>query len=311
MNRAWFFVAASVLAASVAGAAASAVQDRALMGALMRMELAGEVVAEAGKMSDLPEVAAAAEGERDRLFALARDGLVMAFGDEARAQDVFAAFVDAVQASPADYAGLRGEVAERELAPDLAGAGQFLGNVQSWVRLRAKGKVPPLQAWLDRDGAPAGTSASQSKPAKKRKHNPLRDAEVGAGAFTEEMDEGGSTLETFRAAREARRQKALMDSESGMAQVQEERRIADEEDNARKQAAAAAEAAAMQSQAQHLAAAEQDAIIQDQNSWRTRVKNIAATAIGATGSAFLGTVGGRVGEEAARAVFNDPKPPPR
>ena len=95
-----------------------------------------------------------------------------------------------------------------------------------------------------------------------------------------------------------------LDAEAGMAQVANERRIADEEYNAKKQAAAAAEAAAMQAQAQKLAAAEQEAVVQDQNSWKTRIKGIVATAIGATGSAFLGNVGGRIGEEASRALFN-------
>ena len=90
-----------------------------------------------------------------------------------------------------------------------------------------------------------------------------------------------------------------------MAQVSEERRIADEEYNAKKQAAAAAEAAAMQAQAQKLAAAEQEAVVQDQNSWKTRIKGIVSSAAGAAGSAFLGGVGSRVGEAAAQAVFKD------
>ena len=48
---------------------------------------------------------------------------------------------------------------------------------------------------------------------------------------------------------------------------------------------------------------EQQAVIQDQNSWKTRIKGIVAAAAGAAGSAFLGTVGGRVGEAAANAVL--------
>ncbi|MBO4448059.1 MAG: hypothetical protein J5807_01065, partial [Kiritimatiellae bacterium] len=79
-----------------------------------------------------------------------------------------------------------------------------------------------------------------------------------------------------------------------------------EEYNAKKQAAAAAEAAAMQAQAQKLAAAEQEAVEQDQNSWKTRVKGIVSSAAGAAGSAFLGGVGSRVGEAAAQAVFGGP-----
>ena len=58
-----------------------------------------------------------------------------------------------------------------------------------------------------------------------------------------------------------------------------------------------------QAHAQKLAAAEQQAVVQDQNSWKTRIKGVIAAAAGAAGSAFLGTVGGRVGEAAANAVF--------
>jgi hypothetical protein len=290
------------------------------MGALMRMELAGQVVAEAQKLSDLPEVAEAAQAMQSRLFGRARDGLISAFGAEDTAQSAFAAFVDAVQTAPADYAALRGTVANGDLEPDIAEAGQFLGDVQSWLRLRDKGDVPPLRAWLDRDravplpSAPAAATAvaarpparPQARPAPSKPRNPLRAREARAAEFVEEEEDTGNVLATFHAAREARRQKALADAESGMAQVAEERRIADEEANAKKQAAASAEAANMEAQAQKLAAAEQDAVIQDQNSWKTRFKNIVGTALGATGSAFLGNVGGRIGEEAARAVFNNP-----
>lgn len=304
-------------------------RDRDLMGAFMRMEVANQVVAEAQKMSALPEVAEAAQAEQDRLYGRARDGLLAAFGTEDAAQSAFAAFIDAVQAAPADYAALRGTVANGDLEPDIAEAGQFLGDVQSWLRLREQGAVPSLRAWLDRHlPAPADEVAAipdapppvtappasvarpparpQARPAPSKPRNPLRAREARASEFVEEEEDGGSALDTFRAAREARRQKALADAEAGMAQVAEERRIADEEYNAKKQAAASAEAANMEAQAQKLAAAEQDAVIQDQNSWKTRFKNIVGSALGATGSAFLGNVGGRIGEEAARAVFNDP-----
>ena len=321
MNRRHSFVSWDTFVAGVAFlatavAALAAPRDTALMGALMRMELAGQVVAEAQKLSELPEVAEAAQSMQTRFFGRARDGLISAFGAEDAAQSAFAAFVDAVQAAPADYAALRGTVANGDLEPDIAEAGQFLGDVQSWLRLRDKGDVPPLRAWLDRDRAasqPAAPAVAarpaarpQARPAAPTKpRNPLRAREARAAEFVEEEEDTGNVLATFHAAREARRQKALADAESGMAQVAEERRIADEEANAKKQAAASAEAANMEAQAQKLAAAEQDAVIQDQNSWKTRFKNIVGTALGATGSAVLGNVGGRIGEEAARAVFND------
>ena len=36
------------------------------------------------------------------------------------------------------------------------------------------------------------------------------------------------------------------------------------------------------------------------------MKSVVSSAIGAAGGAFLGNVGSRIGEEAARAVFEDP-----
>ncbi len=306
----------TLVMAAVLGAlyAVAGNRDGASMGALMRMELARQVVAEAQKMSALPEVGVAAERFREQMLSHARVELVAAFEDADTAQKSFAAFVDSVQAKPADYAPLRAEVAKGTLASDVASAGKFLGDVQSWLRLKDKGEVPPLASWLARDEKVAETARERlvsdgsavAKPKKKKKRNSLRDAEAEPGTFVEAPDDGGSVLGTFDAARKARRQKALKDAEAGMSQVSSERRIADEEYNAKKQAAAAAEAAAMQAHAQKLAAAEQEAVVQDQNSWKTRVKSIVASAAGAAGAAFLGNVGSRIGEEAARSLFDQP-----
>lgn len=297
------------LLAVSAAFAASPERERAMMCALMRMELAGRVVSEAQKMSDLKEVSAAAERRRDALMGVARERLLAAFASPEEARTELAAFVDAASAKPADYASLRDEVTKGELAQDFASAGRFLGDVQSWLRLREKGESLPLSAWLDRDAKtpssrvsrPASDKTAAARP--KRKRNSLRDAEAKPGPFIEAPDDGGSVLGTFGAARKMRREKALRDAEAGMAQVAEQRRIADDDRNARMQAAAAAEAAALQAQAQRLAAVEQQAVIQDQNSWKTRIKGIVATAAGAAGSAFLGNVGGRVGEAAANALL--------
>ena len=308
MNR----VLAALSAAALAVTTLADARENALMGALMRMELAGRVVAEAKNMSDLPDVAAAADLVHEQMFARARDLLVDAFGDEDGAQSAFADFVDAVRAKPADYAALRAEVAKAGLADEIARAGKFLGDVQSWLRLREKGDVPPLQAWLTRDdaaGEGANVESAKPKTKKKRKGNPLRDAEAGPGEFVE-LEGEVSALDSFHAARDAQRQKALQEGESGMAQVAEERRVADEEYNAKKQARAEAEAAAMQAQAQKLAASDQEAVQQDLNSWKSRLKGIASSAISATGGAVLGTVGTRIGQEAANAVFNNKKPAP-
>ena len=302
----------------VSATALADARDNALMGALMRMELAGRVVAEAKKMSDLPDVASAADLVHEQMFARARNLLVDAFGNEDDAQTAFADFVDAVRANPAGYAALRAEVAKDGIGGEISEAGKFLGNVQSWLRLRENGDVPPLQAWLARDDVADEKSkveksnVESAKPKKKKKRksgNPLRDAEADPGEFIEQEGEV-SALDSFNAARDARRQKALQDAESGMAQVAEERRAADEEYNAKKQARAEAEAAALQAQAQKLAAADQEAVQQDLNSWKSRLKGIASSAISATGGAVLGTVGTRIGQEAANAVFNNKKPAP-
>ena len=105
---------------SLSAAEPSAAQNRAMMVALMRMELGGQVVAEAQKMSSLKEVAAAAERHRSVLMGVARKDLVAAFPSAEVAQPVFAAFVDAVNAKPADFTALRGEVA-RERAAERSG----------------------------------------------------------------------------------------------------------------------------------------------------------------------------------------------
>jgi len=208
---------------------------------------------------------------------------------------------------PENFAALRSAAMKALLNRELGEAGKFLGDVQTWLRLKSKGSVPPLRAWLNRD-KPAATVAkapsSPSRPAKK-KRNSLRSSEADAGQFIAAKDDGVSSLRSFGGMRKARREKAIKEAEAGMAQVSAERKSADDEYNAKKVAAAQAEAQALQAQAQRLAASEQEAVIQDQNSWRTRVKDVVAAAAGAAGSAFLGNIGGRVGEAAAQAIFKD------
>ena len=280
-------------------------RSRGLMSALLRFELAGQVVAHARKLSAEPAVAAAADAYRGRAMARIKADLTDLCGDAGVAQREFGAFVDAVKASPKDYAGLRAELAKGELAPDVAAAGRFLGDVEAWLKLKAKGETVPLDVWLARDEKPAAGNPPVAKPkVAKRKANPLRDSEADAGTFIEAKDDGNSALRSFGAARKARRAKALKDAEVGMQQVAAARKLADEEANAKKLAAAQAESAAQQAQAARLAAAEKEAVLQDQNSWKTRLKGVLTTAIGAAAGAFTGPVGARAGEAAAQAVFN-------
>ena len=295
----------AMLLASAALCLAASGADRDMMAAVLRLEIADRVVIEAKKLDSSPEVSVAAEEYRANVISKIRGAIEPLFDSADDAQCALAAFIDSVRKAPADYAPLRDDVMKNDLPGDIEAAGAFLGNVQTWLGLRKKkgAEAPPLAVWLDRDSKVPPAVAK--KPKKKKRRNSLRDAEAAAGTFVEAPDDGGSVLGTFGTARNERRQKALKDAESGMAQVMEERRIADEEYNAKKQAAAAAEAVAMQAQAQKLAAAEQEAVEQDQNSWKTRIKGIVSSAAGAAGSAFLGGVGSRVGEAAAQAVFKD------
>ena len=295
----------AMLLASAALCLAASGADRDMMAAVLRLEIADRVVIEAKKLDSSPEVSVAAEEYRANVISKIRGAIEPLFDSADDAQCALAAFIDSVRKAPADYTPLRDDVMKNDLPGDIEAAGAFLGNVQTWLGLRKKkgAEAPPLAVWLDRDSKVPPAVAK--KPKKKKRRNSLRDAEAAAGTFVEAPDDGGSVLGTFGTARNERRQKALKDAESGMAQVMEERRIADEEYNAKKQAAAAAEAVAMQAQAQKLAAAEQEAVEQDQNSWKTRIKGIVSSAAGAAGSAFLGGVGSRVGEAAAQAVFKD------
>ena len=264
---------------------------QAIFDAYLRLEIARQVAHHAGEMGK------AAEGEAwcaDAMGAI-RKGLVDAFGDEDAAQESFAAFVNTYAAAqedgdleflaafarnlgfdppPEDFAAMRAAAMERDLQNDIAEAGKFLASLEE----------PPA-----------------AKP--KRRRNALRDSEAKSGKFVEAKDDSKSSLRGFADARKARRDRALKEARESMAQVAEAKRIADEEANAKKLAAAQADAAAMQSAAQKLAAAEQEAAAQRQNSWSARLKSVATSAIGATGGAFLGTVGNRAGESAAHAIF--------
>ena len=296
----------AICASALVLGADAADRSRALMSALLRFELAGQVVANARKLSAEPAVAAAADVYRGRVVARIKADLTDLCGDAGVAQREFGAFVDAVKASPKDYAGLRAERAQGALAPDVAAAGRFLGDVEAWLRMKAKGETVPLDVWLARDEKPVAENPSAAAKPKvtKRKANPLRDSEADAGTFIEAKDDGNSALRSFGAACKARRAKALKDAEVGMQQVAAARKLADEEANAKKLAAAQAESAAQQAQAVRLADAEKEAVLQDQNSWKTRLKGVLTTAIGAAAGAFTGPVGARAGEAAAQSVFN-------
>ena len=305
-----------------------------LLKAMFRLDVAQHVVNQAAKVAEpcepdvAAEIVAAAKTYQARESGAIRDALEGAFGEQARG--AFGDFVDAYakaseagnaaflatlakavggwgEAPPADYAALRSGMVQRVLREEIAAAGRFLADVQTWVDLKGRAEdVPPLAAWIDRGAAPVGATTRQVvKRRKPAKRNPLRDSEAQAEDFEGESGGGEGALEGFGAARKERREKALQDAQAGMQQVAEERRAAEEEFAAKKTAAAQAEADAVRKQAENLAAAESEAIEQRKNSWSGRLKSVLTATIGATSGAFLGNVGGRAGEAAANAIFNE------
>ncbi len=304
-----------------------------LLKAMFRLDVAGLVANQAAKIAEpchpdvAAEIVAAAKTYQGREAGAIRGALEAAFGE--RARGAFGDFVDAYakasetgnaaflatlaeavggwgDAPPADYAALRQGMVQRVLREEIAAAGRFLGDVQTWVDLKSGADdVPPLAAWIDRAAPVGGATRQVVKRPKPAKGNPLRDSEARAEDFEGESGGGGGALAGFGAARKERREKALQDAQAGMQQVAEERRAAEEELAAKKTAAAQAEADAVRKQAEKLAAAQSEAIEQRKNSWSGRLKSVLAATIGATSGAFLGNVGGRAGEAAANAIFNE------
>jgi hypothetical protein len=304
-------LAMSVFAAAtmVAGAAYAAASgpEREMMASLMRIELASQVESDAAKMSEgfddgtRAAVAEAADGYRARIYDVVRTALLKLNPDADAIESEFAAFIDAAAASPQEYAPLRAEIAKTAVKGDISAAGKFLGDIQTWLEAIRRGDdAPPLDAWLARD---RGVKSAKQSPKKKKRPNSLRDSEAPAAEFVEANDDASGSLRSFGAARHARRERVLKEAEAGMAQVSEQRRIADEEANAMKTAAAQAEASAMQARAERLAAIDNEALVQRQNSWSTRIKNVVGAGLSAAGSSFFGTVGHSVGDAAARRVL--------
>ena len=306
MVRALVLALAAAISAFSVRADDAMVADSALAALYLKTEIAERVVAEAAKLAGEDaalgaEVGSAARNYRARVMDDVRARLLELYPDEDAARKGYGAFVERFARTAT--AEERSAVVTRDLAGDVASAGNFLGDVQSWLRIRGRGDAPPLTAWLARDRTGGAAAAVAAKP--RRKRNSLRDAEAAAGTFVEAKDDGDGSLRSFGAQRKARREKRLAEAQQGMEQVAAERKAADDEANARKLAKAQAEAAAQQAQAQRLAAVEQEAVVQDQNSWKTRLKGVLSSAIGATTGAFTGGIGTQIGTAAADAVLGN------
>ena len=182
-----------------------------------------------------------------------------------------------------------------------------------------KGEVPPLAAWLGRDekiaekapppaSVPAPSAAANSQqpplppapPPPKKRARSLRDKEAPAGDFVAEKGAGDGPLRSFAEARRVERERAFKEAEAGMAQVTAERRAADEGANARRLAAVQAEAIAQQAQAQRLAAQERQMVVQDYDTWGTRLKGSLSLAVNASTG---GSVAGRLGVSLINSIF--------
>lgn len=308
---------------------------RVLLTSIYRIGIGSQVVERAGELvrgaelETVVEVETAADVFRAEIGNRIRMDLERTFGQTAR--EIFGTFVEQFseaeyandekflartvglselwsESPPQTYTALRTAMIGGVLKVDIAAAGAFLADVQTWLDLRKRNDdVPALRAWLDR-GKPVQVVAEVEQisetVAPKRQRNPLRAAEAKAQELEDPVDDSGGALEQFGAARTERRRKALEDARAGMQQVAEERRGAEEEVASKKMTAAQAEADAVRKHAEKLASAEGEAIEQRRNSWGNRLKSVLTTTIGATSGAFLGTVGSRAGEAAAEAVFN-------
>ncbi len=335
--RSWRALVFSALVLYVPAARGAVPDGAVLLTAALRYRISQQTAAQVAELERAAadearaQVSKAGEEWQSAVLEAIRGELDARFGREARAVfgDFLEDFARAEQANdlaylkalaprlgwdeaPADFAALRLRSLRELVAEDVAAAGRLLGEMQSWLAVRAReAGTPPLAAWLARDQpsvTPATATFGQHLPPARpaRPANPLRDAEAPPGDFVADEEPAATALDSFSTARAGRRAQALEEAQAAMQQVALERRTAEEEMAARKSAAAQAEAEAVRKQAERLAAADQEAIEQRKNSWSGRLKSILCTTIGATSGAFLGGVGARAGEEAARAVFDHP-----
>lgn len=210
---------------------------------------------------------------------------------------------------PADFAALRQLGLNAWLQADIQASSKFLTDVQMWLQLKGRTPdMPPLAAWLARDQPAARPAAAPVRAAPKAPPpsiaQQLANAEAPLPEFQPEPE--GATpnpLEAFSAQRKERRERAVKEAQEAMAQTTAERQAAEQEYASKKTSEAQAEAEAIKNHAQKLAAAEQQAIEQEKDSWSTKLKGIVGATISAAGTAALTAVGGQAGQMAANAIF--------
>lgn len=155
--------AALAAAAAVAGAAAGSDPTPLLLRSLFRYRIVSQALAEAGRLSAgqdadaASQIAAAARSWKSEQMAAVRADLAGAAGEGAA--DLFRGFVEqfsqAEQAAsadylavlsnrmgwrpaPATYADMSRLVLDTLLADDVAAAGRFLGEIETWLDVRRR-----------------------------------------------------------------------------------------------------------------------------------------------------------------------------
>ena len=205
-----------------------------------------------------------------------------------------------ISRTPESYQALQESVMNRSQDSLLPEAAKFLSEVQTWTE--ENDSEVPLHIWLTRDAPTAAAPAPTPKPVPTV--NPLQAAEAGGATWVPPEDELVNPMDAFAQSRQSKREQALEDAHAGMRQVASEREAYESEQAAKVLAKAQADAEAMRAQAQRLAATEEEALAQRENSWGNRLKRIVGGTVSAATGAFTGGIGAEAGQRAANAVLN-------
>ncbi len=195
---------------------------------------------------------------------------------------------------PKDYGALRAILLQTLLKNDLKLEASFLSEIETWLDLKQRlpDKTPPLVFWLTRkDRRPVSTASSTVDPAMRRPAQPV-DPLVAAEAPSPnvgavKIGSDVNPLDAMLAQEKALHEKRLHDTVADMQLIGSERKQYEDQVAAKKQAEAQAEANAMKHQAEQLAAVEQTALQQRENSWGNRLLNAALSIVGAGAGAAV------------------------
>lgn len=197
---------------------------------------------------------------------------------------------------PESFSDLQSAVLNQRKDSLLPAAAKFLGEVETWTELPEG--APSLSAWLSRDAKPA--AAPEPEPTV----NPLRAAESSGSAWVPPEENSENPMDAFTQRRNEKREQTLEEAHDGMRQIAGERESYEREQASKELARAREDADAVRAQAQRLAATEEEALAQRENSWGNRLKRIVGGTISAATGAFTGGIGAEAGQRAANAVFN-------